>query len=182
MTSLKRINNEIKKYNDAKKKYICEIVFDNGYTNILVYCNNDNILTLLVPEYYPFKPYTISNYQCPFYNTRLYHNDSYLRFIAKYNKIPFFICWFLTIKYGKKKFTKLQNIQCLCCESVTCPNNWSPHITVDNLINEYVDARIINFYSSKLMSRHLKNIFSFFDKINDDNMNMIMNYCLSPTT
>ena len=178
MSSIKRLNNEIKKYNEKQKKYICEIVFDNEKKYISVYYNDNILLTLLAPDCYPFKPYKIINYEYPFYNKRLYHNDSYLRFISKYSKIPFFICWFLTVKYRKQKFSTLTNVNCFCCESVTCPNNWMPRLTIDNLINEYIDARIINFYSSKLMSRHLKYLFSYFDKINDDNMNMIMDFCL----
>ena len=38
---------------------------------------------------------------------------------------------------NRSMIRKYFNIQCICCESITCPNNWKPMLNMENIIDEY---------------------------------------------
>jgi hypothetical protein len=43
-----------------------------------------------------------------------------------------------------KNLKKYTGIQCFCCETILCSNNWGPQFTIKNIlddINKYRDAR-----------------------------------------
>lgn len=185
---LKRINKELNDFKNSNYKYDAYLYqeSDKYYINInkikynnIKYNNLNNIiLKLYIPNDYPFKPYHICYYEKPYNEKKdIYFNDSYLRFISKYNKkIPFYICFFMTVRFRNNKYKYLNNINCLCCNSVTCSSNWNPSIKIKNVIDEYKFSRILNFYCSTLMRRHLKTIFSYFDKLDEDVIDLILNY------
>jgi hypothetical protein len=43
---------------------------------------------------------------------------------------------FSKTKYEDINFKKLSGIDCLCCASLTCTDNWSPRETLNNIIDE----------------------------------------------
>lgn len=87
---------------------------------------NNIIFTIKFPSHYPFRA------------PDLFIND-----------IPY-------IKMLKIKLKELKeiNIECLCCKSVTCTNNWRPSLKVDDIIEEYFkNKKIIN----KIIEKRLLN-------------------------
>ena len=86
----------------------------NQYNQLKVIINNINF-TAKLPSNYPFRA------------PSLFINDKpYLKMIR-----------FKTKKLKNKK------IDCLCCKSLTCTNNWSPSKKVNDVIEEFFDNKKI---------------------------------------
>lgn len=179
--SIKRVNKEIEKINTSDcnqhvrtffDKLKFDIIFDE--VNILqVKMNNKILLRLMIPGEYPFKPYKI-----------YYHdlaNDIYDVYLSKINinkKFdPKVLYFFYTCLYGvKTKFLKLNDNECYCCNSVTCYTNWSPALTVTNVLLEYNEVAFIKKYSNRYNYIYLANIYSslyHFNKLPNDIIEII---------
>jgi len=136
--SYKRIVNEYKIYynNDEKVKGFNYkiIVVDNG-ENILKseikfeYNNKTHIVDIFYNKSYPFSPPT----KIKLNNKDL--NNHYKNIMGKNMDI-------------------LKN--CLCCESLLCPNNWVTNKTIKNIMEEII--KVINYNNLKIQRILLKKI------------------------
>lgn len=82
---------------------------------------DNNYYKFVISCYYPFTP------------PKLYINDKSINFYHKITNLEF-----------SRKLTKYTGIQCFCCETLLCRDNWSPQHTLNNIlddINRYRDAR-----------------------------------------
>ena len=197
---IKRINKEIENFNNNKnfEKYSENIIDYFSKFNIEVYVtsniNNDIyhisiqkdnkiILDLIVPEYYPFKPYNIN-----FYNSSIYNNinNSYNKFLNNIfiknkfinNNILYF--FYKALYNHEPKFICLNKPQCYCCSSVFCSSNWSPSCTINTIILEYNEIKFIEKYSNPYNYKMLKNIYDnlhtiYLNKLPDELYNIIFN-------
>lgn len=182
--SLKRVNKEIEQIKTFKcnehvrsffDKLKLTIIFDD--LNILeIEMKNKILLRLIIPGDYPFKPY------------KIYHNDlvigNYDIHLSKISKNknfdPKVLDFFYTSLYGvKSKFLKLNSGACYCCNSLTCYANWSPALTVTNVLLEYNEVAFIKKYSKWYNYIYLENIYScldtaYFNKLPDDIIEIIL--------
>ena len=184
---LKRVNRELEIYKTKKiEEYPVNLKKFFINTTIELYIsNNDNedhyfleikvndifFLTLKIPKYYPFEPYSVHN------NYYIYNNQriSYYKYInnicnnskrCNYEILNFF---YLAL-YGKdNKYLKNKKITCYCCDSLTCKNNWNPRLTVNDVIIEYLQIKFIEKYSKKCNYKLLENLYNnLFYKLSDD--------------
>jgi hypothetical protein len=181
--SLKRVNKEIEKIKTFKcnehvrtffDKLKFAIIFDE--VNILqIELNNKILLRLMIPGDYPFKPYKI------YYHDLV--NDNYGIYLSKINKNknfdPMVLDFFYTCLYGvKPKFLKLNHNACYCCNSLTCYTNWSPALTLMNVLLEYTEVAFIKKYSKWYNYIYLESIYSclninYFSKLPDEIIEII---------
>ena len=91
-----------------------DIVKNEKNTEIMFYSLN---IKIICNEMYPFKvPEMFIN------------NQDYNQYLSE-----------LQTKHSlNEKIKKQLNIQCLCCESILCPNNWKPSITIIDIIKQYL--------------------------------------------
>jgi ubiquitin-protein ligase len=134
--------------------------------------NNKILLRLMIPENYPFKPYKI------YYHDLANNYDMYLSKININKKFdPKVLYFFYICMYGAKaKFLKLNDNECYCCNSFTCYTNWSPALTVTNVLLEYNEVAFIKKYSNWYNYIYLENIHSslnHFNKLPDDIIEII---------
>lgn len=121
----RRIKNEIEK---LLKENICiedDIKIDK-YNDIGYSIEFKNLKD---NKYYKF---IISNYY-PFNAPKIYINDKYILFYHQIKNLEFNILL--------KKYT---GIECFCCETILCANNWSPIFTFNHILNDinrYKNAR-----------------------------------------
>ena len=112
-------------------------------------CSEDNIQIKekIEPQYSSIKDYSIqfknlkdnncyqfitsSNY--PFKPPKVFINNKPLQLYHQIANVEF-----------KAKLRKYTGIECFCCETILCCNNWDPQFTIKNVlddINKYRDAR-----------------------------------------
>lgn len=190
---LKRIDKELENFN--KEKYITKYnftslqnIFKNINVDIIVtsYSNTDKYflkilknnkfyLELSIPSCYPFRPYEINNFN-------FYSNQNYLKSISTlYEKMKnknknIYIFFFENQYQIQSKFICLDNKSCYCCNSITCPNNWSPNCRIDHILIEYLELEYIKKYVSDLSYKYLNNIYNnLFLKLPDEIIKIILN-------
>lgn len=127
--------------------------FNNCSLNIDVKQNNNRInreFTISF-EYDNSKFRYVFGDKYPFYPPALFINDrSYLKLLSINNS---------TIR---DLIQKKSNKQCLCCESLLCNFKWSPAITVDKIIDEYMlNKKIIIYCINKKKLLELNDFFPF---------------------
>ena len=78
----------------------------------------------------------------------------------------------------ESKFLNLDNKSCYCCNSITCPSQWSPSCRIDHVLIEYLEFKFIEKYTSRLQYKYLKNIYNnLFQQLPDEIIiNIINNY------
>jgi len=187
-SSLKRINKEIKNFNE--KMYCSHICSHNllaflGNLNLTIISINTNnntnkdeyfvliknrknkkLLELKFPEYYPFKPYSVISYDSNITNNLLHNKISYYKYLIDVgNKIQtkdknIFKFFFKNLYSLQPIFIDLSKNDCYCCNSITCKNMWSPASTINSVIYEYLEIRFIETYSSENRYSHLCNIYN----------------------
>jgi len=97
------------KYNNHYK------VYEKPLLNITVmdkFYKNKNVYSFMIDEYYPFKP--------PKIEINFINYSEFLRTSPLFSKI----------------LHKIHNINCFCCSSITCLDNWSPSHTINHIILE----------------------------------------------
>ena len=193
---LKRVNREleiyktkrIEQYPNSLKNFFNNITIQLYITN---YDNEDQhffeikvndifFLTLKIPKYYPFEPYSVhNNYYINNYQRISYHK--YINNICSYSKRCNYeiLDFFYKILYGKEnKHLKNKKNTCYCCESLTCKSNWNPALTVNDVIIEYLEIKFIEKYSTKTKYELLENLYiNLFLQLPDDIKNLILFYC-----
>ena len=101
-----------------KEKYGDDIIV-NEETNTL-FINSLNI-EFIVSGHYPFHPPKIK-----------INEEDYIDYLVRVSQ------------NNQKKLNKT-GVKCLCCESLTCRNNWNPTKTLIDIIGEYLNTKkIIN--------------------------------------
>ena len=161
----KRINIELNKLY-PQKAYDLKIPFtlvklnDNSYKLGVINNKTNNIdLIINVPKDYPFKtPSILINGHINFNKwasdilTNKPNHNIYLAWVFSIIKRPHMAyIWHNKIPNNKT---------CLCCESLTCPNNWAPNKMFYDIIVEYITRKDILINCSKLMQRYLAPIFN----------------------
>lgn len=181
----KRINKEIENIDKLKHIYNIDCKHNNEFYNFYKYIKikhysmidhinnketmyidiiNDyvNIITLIVPNDYPFKPYKVdkfklSNIEWSKYLVRLWS------IIVKLNcKILYY---FYIIQYINKPLflnCSEKNLNCFCCSSSCCSGNWSPSCRISNIINEYIEINYIENYSKFYKNKMLNSLYDNF--------------------
>ena len=187
-SSLKRINKEIKNFNE---KMYCSHIFSHnlrkllGNLSLTINAVNSNsntkndeyflliknsknklLLQLKFPEYYPFKPYSVISYNSNFKNDLLHNEISYYKYLINVgNKIQtkdkrIFKFFFKNMYSLQPVFIDLSKNDCYCCNSITCKDLWSPASTINSIIYEYLEIRFIETYSSETGYNYLCNIYN----------------------
>lgn len=181
----KRINKEIENIEKLKHIYNIDCKHNNEFYNFYKYIKikhysmidhinnketmyidviNDyvNIITLIIPNDYPFKPYKVdkfklSNIEWSKYLVRLWS------IIVKLNcKILYY---FYIIQYINKPLflnCSEKNLNCFCCSSSCCSGNWSPSCRISNIINEYIEIDYIKNYSKFYKNKMLNSLYDNF--------------------
>ena len=193
---LKRINKEIENF--FLKKYLEKTNFSNYLINFLDnlnveiivsnYGNGDEyflfiknvetdtiFLELKIPESYPFKPYSVVNYNSIFLNKSMYFKKNYYDQNYKISYSKYMNNIYEKIKHKDKKiyqffynnlyninsrFLNLQKNSCYCCSSIVCNDLWSPSITFNNIIFDHLEIQFIEKYSSNISYKYLFNIYN----------------------
>ena len=206
----RRVNKEIENFYNKKnfEKYstniVCYLSLFDIELNIISNVNNDQyhvsieknnplnkntlIMNLTIPQCYPFKPYNVSLNNSPKYKNINYSYARYINEICRKNKFidNNILYFFYKILYNHQpKFISLSKPTCYCCSSVTCPANWSPSCTINNIIIEYNEIKFIEKYSSPYNFKMLKHIYdslneNYFNKLPEEVMEIILNYCFDP--
>jgi hypothetical protein len=112
----KRINTELNSWKQYGEYEIIELS-----KQIIIKFKMDNI-EIICNDTYPFK--------APEMSIRGVNYNEYLARLQSDND-----------EYIKNKL----NIECLCCSSLLCPNNWRPGIKITDVINQYIKFRDLFF-------------------------------------
>ena len=179
--SLKRILNEL--HNIIPNKLLENNIFDKFYfveigndiicrdIGIINKKNETMVIKFNIGDSYPFKPpkVTVCN--------NIAH-ICYLRWLSKLIDYKGdisslqeknFNSWIFSIIYWPqlKNYLKFpQRGICYCCESISCPNKWSPSSLLTDILFEYIISKQFLVYSSNLNQRLINNIFK------NDNWNL----------
>jgi hypothetical protein len=189
-SSLKRINKEIKNFNE--KTYstnifshkllaflgnlnltIISVKTNNNSNNdeyfvLIKNSKNKKLLELKFPEFYPFKPYSVISYDSNIKNNLLHNEISYYKYLINVNnKLQLnaknkniYKFFFKNLYSYQPYFLELSKNDCYCCNSITCKNMWSPASTINSIIYEYLEIRFIETYSSEIGYTYLCNIYN----------------------
>lgn len=197
----KELNSKISNYFDFKLPYHLVISKYEPFPIEFNLINEQNYkveMTIIISNQYPFKapsihlsPETIKKFSLIHRDKRkLPLSKSYLSWNGELFKpapiIDIYLAWLFTIiRYPKMsrfwdKIPKIEN--CLCCESFTCPENWSPGIKLYDLVSEYLLRKRFYFYTTKLMQKNLTStLLLLFNndrwKMNDDIILHILRFC-----
>lgn len=117
---LKRINNEINKYKHNYDTITCRYIQDNKTQ--VEFKTKYNCYIFTIQHNYPFSPPTLvinGKKQHRFFNLS---SNRFRR----------------TLKY-------IGDINCLCCNSYLCENNWSPSISLDMIIKQITQYKIMKY-------------------------------------
>ena len=177
--ALKRVNKEIKNFYEKPSEYFKKI-------SVVIYCdtvnfveisdNNKVLLTLIIPNEYPFKPYKVYSYHL--YNKFNYHK--YISMLNSKNKIHDnkILKFFYRNQYNKNtRFLDLNSNECYCCFSRTCPSHWYPALNFKDILNEYLEISFIDKYSKPYNYLFLENIYNnLFGKIPDEIIELFINF------
>ena len=127
---IKRLSKErnkiIDKYNN------CELIIDEQEKlqyKLNVVIDNKHTLYIVIPKYFPFK------------EPNMYVNEqSYYNFLKLDN-------WLY------KEVKQVYNIECLCCNTILCPNKWRPALRLYQLVDEFMLNRgmIYSIYQYKYL-------------------------------
>ena len=173
MCTKKRIIRELTKtYPDLQEKYNINyslillnydekinqigLIYNNNISNNNISNNNNLKLTFTHLNSYPFKPphIQLKNATYTRWSTNITKNksndDIFLAYIFTVINIP------ITYKYFK---TIPNNKDCLCCDSLTCGNNWGPGYNLFDLTIEYLSRKKLELFLKPLMLKYISTIF-----------------------
>ena len=86
--------------------------------------NNANV-TIIDSKYSTYNTYSFCLRFYPFYPPKIrINNVEYTDFLK------------ITNPYFSSRLNNIYNIDCLCCNSCTCPNNWGPLVSLNKIIDE----------------------------------------------
>lgn len=166
--SLKRINNELKRQKNFYEENNIEYF---QTTN----CNNNNIIILskqnidflefILPNEYPFKPFNINLIKNLSPVSNINNSINYQKWLSNIKPIKnIYHKLFMDILFKKDT-----NLNCFCCDSITCFSRWNPALTMQNGIDEYKKYLIYKLYSKEIMFNYLKKLFdNLFPNLSND--------------
>ena len=144
---------------------------NNGILIGIIDKNNNLILKMWCKNEYPFHQPTVNVIK--YYD--IYH-DAFIKYdiwagniSKKMNKPKNYSCdYYMAWAFANISKPELANKwkiipsfkNCLCCESITCSNNWVPKYTLVDILIEYITHRDFSIYSSKLMQRQINRVFN----------------------
>jgi ubiquitin-protein ligase len=177
--SQKRIHNEMKRFpqtmatlNMNASLYELDGSDFNPPRHFGVFNQNKKLLQLTIPPDYPFKSPKVlimnkeklENYDQ--WSRSIYDGHGPKSFhIGSRDYCNFFLAWVFSLIYKPqlapywKFIPSKKNDHCLCCESITCSNNWSPSKTISDILMEFIARRNFFINCSPLMQRWIKPIF-----------------------
>ena len=194
---IKRVDKEIQNFND--KKYLENNNYSQKVTNFLDNLNvkiiigdlqyflliknlknNKIFLELEIPDQYPFKPYSVVDYDS------IYRKVDYLKHLnniyqkIKHRDVNIYKFFYKNLYELNPKFLNLQKDKCFCCYAITCSELWYPSITFNNLILEHLEIQFIENYSSQTGYKYLDNIYgnllnNIFTKLPGEIIEKILN-------
>ena len=109
--------NEFKIIHNIQTSYRNMVEYVISFKNL----NDNNYYKFIISDNYPFKP------------PKLKINDKHLSFYHKITNDIF--------RISLKKYT---GIECFCCETLLCYNNWNPQFTINDIIKNINDFRNAN--------------------------------------
>lgn len=139
---LKRITKEIKNSNE-----LIDVEFDDITRKLsFVHSKNYDYISFHIPLNYPFYP--PKNFKINYKNV-VYHKMGNSAMIYKYFKID-----------------------CICCYTVLCADNWNPSITIIKVLKEYellktiINASVLFYYIEKknILNNDVLKVISSFIK------------------
>jgi ubiquitin-protein ligase len=128
------------------------------YENIDIEINDDNLVTIKIQKKSELNGelnnyYFILSYTYPFHPPKIFVNNK------TYNK-------FLTLPSARftRIFHYINGPKCMCCSSITLNHNWSPALTIENILKE---IEIIRQYKYeiiiKVLADNIKNKYLIMD-------------------
>jgi len=142
---------------------------NNGILIGIIDKNNNLILKMWCKNEYPFHPPTVHVNKFIKYNDAFIKYDIWAGNISKKmnnenSSCDYFMAWAFA-NISKPEFANQWNFipsfkNCLCCESITCSNNWAPKYTLVDILIEYITRRDFSIYSSKLIQRQICRVFN----------------------
>ncbi len=164
--SSKRLNREVTKIFPDKMSELSlpyELIqVDDDYSQLTIINNSKDILKLSIPSVYPFRPpsiwvpHKITNKRYDRWNADLTSEVSCSPFLA----------WVFTIIETPTYALRWSYVpfhlplKCLCCESITCYNNWVASFTIVDILIEYLARKKFALYCSPLWYKRLLHIFN----------------------
>ena len=187
LTFLKRVNKELENFVEQKgfDKYSNPIIkYFTALTPEVYIVTTDNIdeyylridqndkllLEFIIPRNYPFKPYSIVNFLELNNNSINYKDITYNKYTnnlqEKCRKCNIDILrFFYKILYLQEpKFLNLNKNECYCCASITCLANWSPGLSLPNILLEFLEIKFIEKYSQPDDYKELEDIYNYLHK------------------
>lgn len=152
---------------DSEKhsKTIAELLIENPHIKL----GHIDILYFTIPSDYPFKPPTV-------WVPHKIANKKYDKWcvdltneIIKTSNKPVcnpFIAWAFSIIETPMyacSWTQIPfqfPLNCLCCTSLTCHNNWGPSHTISQILIEYLSRKKFALYCSSLGQKRILSIFN----------------------
>ena len=99
--------------NDIKIKDNIDCINNFEYIISFKNLNNNKFYKFIISNNYPFNP------------PKLHINDKPISFYHQITNLDFL-----------KNLKKYTGIQCFCCETILCSDNWSPAFTMSRVIND----------------------------------------------
>ena len=185
MSALKRINNEInrkfpKNVLDLSIPYTFSFTSSNiDFTNIdniqvSIDVYNNSLFTMTLTNRYPFiapNVWISTKYGVKNYNRWCADITSIINRRNFLSTTNILLASFFSIDINTKLFKRFINIptsipiNCLCCNSVICPQIWNPGCQIKDIIEEFIFNKKFLFYTSELGIKLLMPIF-YNDKWN----------------
>ena len=155
----------------------------NHINNINLYSKRYNCsISMYLRDEYPFKPPIInvenkniinsSNISYSYWCSRILNGKDNNSIFISY----IFSCISMKVLTGIKKNIP-NNKMCLCCDSISCSDNWTPHFNIFILFNEYVFKTNMKKYLQPIYHVYFEKLFRN-DKWNlsDDILLHIVNF------
>ena len=169
--SYKRFFNEFNKTNKHKEDLSFSYNFqlnnnnnnnNNKIVSVIIY--NKFFLQFIVTDSYPFRPpevlindindMRLMNYIRWCSNITSVINSR--KFLSPQN---LHYAHMFSINNITKKEVPILPIHCICCDSILCPNKWTPANLFINIIDEAVYNKKLLFYTSKIGQKMINLIF-----------------------
>ena len=171
----KRINNELIKFSEIVKMkynidaecYEFKLCDSSNIRRVGIFLNKNMIMRLDITKDYPFKPPNV--YVANSNNLLEKYNEWSAQILSNRKDqlfVDYSLAWAFSIITNPKlavgwDFIPTNNcIKCLCCESVTCGNNWFACCRFPNIFIEYLSRRYFVNNCSKLRQRLIRRIFN----------------------
>ena len=151
-----RIQNEIRRYDTISTDKYNSKIESNMFENTI----NFNVYLKSIKK--NIKVSLLCTWEYPFISPGVYVNGHKYRRLLKQTTL------------NKKWIEKIHHKNyCMCCESITCKNNWTPTLNFKNILDEIVDNVMLKTYVVSLFNAN--KIFQHC-KINHDVLTEIIKF------